>query len=127
MQSFGSPSGLRIVGAWTQAGFQSCVHVKGSKNEDFLFDCGVCESETLSAHHVFVTHGHVDHIGACVMHARAKSLRGKPATYYVPVETVVSLQQALSAFEALDGSSINMPIVGVSPGKAKIVHFKSSL
>lgn len=116
MASIVTPGGLQITGAWTQAGFASCVHVRGSKHEDILFDCGVCEQETLTARHVFITHGHVDHIGAAITHARAKSLRSQPANYYVPTDILSYLQDALAAFELLDGSSINMNIIPVSPG-----------
>jgi hypothetical protein len=49
---------------WSEAGVMSCIQVKGeSKYDNFLFDCGLYEQETISANHVFITHGHLDHIG----------------------------------------------------------------
>lgn len=50
------------------------IHIKGiGKQCDILFDCGMLDEEMLSAKHIFVTHGHTDHIGACISHARGIS------------------------------------------------------
>lgn len=63
-----------------------------------------------------ISHGHIDHVGACISHARAKALSSSPSTYLVPHEIVESLEAARKAFSSMDGAEIPMNIVGISPG-----------
>ena len=108
---------LNVTGAWTKAGIASCVRVQGSnKQDDFLFDCGFLNSETILSKYVFISHGHIDHVGSCISHARARSLSGSVAEYYVPRDIVKHLDDARKAFEKLDNSAIPMKIIGVGPG-----------
>lgn len=80
-----------------------------------------------------ISHGHTDHIGAAVIHARAKALSSTPATYYVPSAILEHLQAARAAFEAMDEGPIPMNIIAVDPGaefmisphiKAKVIQTK---
>ena len=120
---FVTSGGVRVTGAWTRAGLGSCIRVQGAnKQDDLLFDCGVCEPDTISAGFVFISHGHVDHIGASVMHARSKALTKKTATYYVPVDSVGPLEEARAAFSKLDGGDIPMNIVPLQPGESVVVN-----
>jgi ribonuclease Z len=115
--SLTTSGGIKVTGAWTRAGLGSCVRVEGpNKFDDILFDCGVCEAECVRAGFVFISHGHVDHIGACVMHARAKMLTSRQAIYYVPVESVGPLEDARIAFSKMDGKDIPMKIIPIGPG-----------
>jgi ribonuclease Z len=114
-------STLRITGAWTKAGIASCIKVDGSTKDDiFLLDCGVFEPETLLAKTVLISHGHIDHVGACISHARGKTLSGKVATYFVPFCLYDSLLEAKIAFEKMDGKLIPMDIVVVEVGDTKL-------
>jgi ribonuclease BN (tRNA processing enzyme) len=55
---------MKLTGLWTQAGVMSCAQVIGkTRHEDFLFDCGTFETQTTTANYVFITHGHLDHVG----------------------------------------------------------------
>ena len=121
--TFVTPGGIRVSGAWTRAGFGSCVRVEGSnKLDDILFDCGVCEPECLRAGFVFISHGHVDHIGACIIHARAKMLTSRQSIYYVPTESVGPLEDARVAFSKMDGKDIPMNIIPVCPGDVVYIN-----
>jgi ribonuclease Z len=110
-----TPGGYYIAGAWTKAGIGSCVQIKGRNKENLLFDCGVTEDQTYNADHVFISHGHVDHIGAVVMHARGR-FRDTPCKYYVPAKAVEPLTAAFVAFAELDDKDIPAEIIAVSPG-----------
>ena len=124
--SLTTAGGVRVTGAWTRAGLGSCVRVEGAeKLDDIIFDCGVCEPECLKAGFVFISHGHVDHIGACVMHARAKMLTSRQSIYYVPTESVGPLDEARVAFSKMDGKDIPMNIVPLKPGD--VVKVNSNL
>lgn len=115
--SITTSGGIKVSGAWTRAGLGSCVRVEGpNKHDDILFDCGVCEPECLSAGFVFISHGHVDHIGASIMHARGKMLTSRQSIYYVPTESVEPLHEARVAFSKMDGKNIPMNIIAVKPG-----------
>lgn len=72
--------------------------------------------QALGANHVFVSHAHIDHIGALLNHARARTLSNKPAKYYVPLSAVEPLKRAKEAYEALDGCAFQCEIQGVQPG-----------
>ncbi len=107
---------MNIVGAWTKAGISSCVYIKiPSCKVDLLLDCGICEPQTLSAQFVFISHGHMDHAGACISHARAKALSSAPSTYYIPSAIKDAFLMAKQGFEAMDGHEIPMKIVEVNP------------
>ena len=111
------PTTLFITKAWTKAGISSCVKVQGAtKQDDFLFDCGYFSSDTTSSKFVLISHGHIDHVGSCIAHARARGLGGSPATYFVPSDIVDHLSEARAAFEKLDNAPIAMKLVGINPG-----------
>jgi ribonuclease Z len=64
-----------------------------------------------------ITHGHTDHVGGVIDHARGKSLSSsKPATYYIPNNLLEPLLAIKAGFEAMDGKEIRMNIVPISPG-----------
>jgi ribonuclease Z len=109
-----SDSVLRITGAWTKAGVASCVHLEGPHFK-LLFDCGVNDSAITSADHVFISHGHLDHAGACVLHARSRALTHAPATYYIPAVIAEPMAQVKKAFEQMDDREIPMNIKIVKP------------
>jgi len=114
--SITTAGGLHVKSIWSKAGVGTTVHVQGvGKQASILFDCGHLDETEYSAKHVFISHGHVDHIGSCITHARGKALTGKPATYYVPPHCVEPLKEAQRAFEVLDENAIPMNIVAFSP------------
>ncbi|CAM9804258.1 unnamed protein product [Choristocarpus tenellus] len=113
--------GFFVSGAWSKAGICSCFHIRHRNllgKHGIVFDMGVCPGEVVHAKHVFISHGHLDHCGAVVMHARlrAKGDTRPPAKYYVPSGIVSSLEKVRQAFEEMNGQNIPMDIVGVSPG-----------
>jgi ribonuclease BN (tRNA processing enzyme) len=108
-------AGLKVEFASTQAGLSSCVLVSSSAG-NIMFDCGTAHKETFSAKHIFITHGHIDHIGALISFARAKSLNSHGSVYYVPEECEMALRSALNAFNILNGDTIDMDIRTIKPG-----------
>lgn len=94
--SIGGADGWLTVGqynvfAWSISGMETCVVIK---SEDVLvtFDIGAAIYESIKAKDVFISHGHLDHIGALSSHVSKRSLFGwKPARYFVPPHLVDSL------------------------------------
>lgn len=95
------------------AGVESCCYIE---NLDVAFDIGCCPRFAANKGHVFITHGHADHISAFATHAARRSLqRMKPAKYYVPAHLVPHMQQILASFSAMQGDDIQAEIVPLAP------------
>ncbi|CAM9693572.1 unnamed protein product, partial [Ectocarpus fasciculatus] len=89
--------GFFVAGAWSKAGVCSCFNVRHRHllgKHGVVFDMGVCPSEVLHVAHVFVSHGHLDHCGAIVSHARLRALsQGPPAKYYMGAELASGMEK----------------------------------
>lgn len=83
------------------AGIESCCYVDSI---DVAFDLGCIIGRVVNKSHVFITHGHVDHLGAVVAHAARRALqKQKPATYYVPTHLVPHLESILYSTSVMQG------------------------
>lgn len=112
-----SPAGCFIAHCWSTAGFSTIIHVKASNSKlSVLFDCGSLIPSTISARHVFITHGHCDHIGSTIQHARAGALSHFGSAYFVPESCLDALQTAKRGFDELDGRPIDMKLSPMRPG-----------
>jgi hypothetical protein len=106
-----TPSNGEVCGfsvtALAIAGLHSAVHVRHGKTLNVLFDIGTHVPSFATARHVFVSHGHTDHVGAIFAHARHASMAcpSARATYWVPRCALAPLRAALAAFAQLDGES----------------------
>ncbi len=115
--------GFEVSSAWSVAGVGTCIQLRHRTfGLHIAMDMGTSAGEALGANHVFVSHSHIDHIGALLNHARARTLSNKPAKYYVPMSAVEPLLQAKAAYEALDGHAFQADIVGVQPGDVLRIH-----
>lgn len=55
----------------TYSGIGTTIRIRGrSKKIDILFDCGTFDESLISSSYVLITHGHTDHLGSCISHAR---------------------------------------------------------
>ncbi|KAG7393962.1 tRNA 3' processing endoribonuclease [Phytophthora pseudosyringae] len=83
------------------AGIESCCYVD---SVDVAFDLGCLAGRVASKSHVFITHGHADHVGAVVAHAARRALqKQKPAQYFVPAHLVPHLESILQSTAAMQG------------------------
>uniref|UniRef100_A0A0B7BI90 Uncharacterized protein n=1 Tax=Arion vulgaris TaxID=1028688 RepID=A0A0B7BI90_9EUPU len=83
------------VFAWSVSGIESCIIVK-SEDVQLAFDMGAAVVESVRAPNVFITHGHIDHVGAIANHISKRELAGmKPARYFVPPYMVQPLLSIL--------------------------------
>ncbi|OQR97626.1 nuclear ribonuclease Z [Achlya hypogyna] len=102
------------VSVHSVAGVGSCCYVESL---DIAFDIGVCFGKAPGRKHVFVTHGHIDHIKALPGHAGERALcKASPATYYVPTHLVPHVQAILASFECMQEAAIPATIIGIEAG-----------
>ncbi|KAK3084659.1 hypothetical protein FSP39_017061 [Pinctada imbricata] len=108
---------------WTISGLESCVVVR-SDDLFVVFDMGYSHRETIMCKHVFISHGHMDHIGGLPQHNMKRGLFRLPgATYFLPKHLVEKVSAVASLFHDIHGTdSENMleeelHLVGVDPGE----------
>lgn len=95
------------------AGVESCCYVE---SVDVVFDMGCCVHQAANKTHVFITHGHADHVSAFATHAARRSLqRMKPAKYYVPAHLVGHMQSIMNSYSAMQEDEIQAEIIPVEP------------
>jgi hypothetical protein len=72
-----------------------------------------------AGHQVFLTHGHLDHVGAVATHAGLRRLHGRPpATYHAHADLAPLLQTVLHASEAMSGVSLHATVRPFQAGGA---------
>eukprot|EP01121_Diplochlamys_sp_Union-15-3_P018298 TRINITY_DN6638_c0_g1_i1.p1 TRINITY_DN6638_c0_g1~~TRINITY_DN6638_c0_g1_i1.p1 ORF type:complete len:281 (+),score=38.52 TRINITY_DN6638_c0_g1_i1:43-885(+) len=96
------------------AGEGTCIVLPEYK---VVFDMGVVHKSSVAMDHVFITHGHMDHICNIPRHASLRELRGKSgATYYVHESNVKPLETIMACFRELNHSKIACNFKGVNFG-----------
>uniref|UniRef100_A0A0V0JC76 Nuclear ribonuclease Z n=2 Tax=Schistocephalus solidus TaxID=70667 RepID=A0A0V0JC76_SCHSO len=123
-------SGFEVFG-WSVSGNETCVGVK-QKSDFFLFDVGIVPSWAKGAEHVFISHGHIDHIGSICHHMRKRELnRMPPAKYYMLPALIESVKTLCAAYGKMQGSSLQCfqepLLVPVEPGSTLQINKKWSV
>ncbi len=74
------------------------------------FDMGAtpCFDDAIPAKYVFLSHGHIDHVGALFSHARAHAVScgGEAPTYFVPAQLLPQIEQCRNAMSLIDSFTI---------------------
>eukprot|EP00571_Detonula_confervacea_P004956 CAMPEP_0172322098 /NCGR_PEP_ID=MMETSP1058-20130122/45025_1 /TAXON_ID=83371 /ORGANISM="Detonula confervacea, Strain CCMP 353" /LENGTH=370 /DNA_ID=CAMNT_0013037747 /DNA_START=139 /DNA_END=1251 /DNA_ORIENTATION=+ len=70
-----------------------------------------CFDDAIPAKYIFLSHGHVDHVGGMFSHARAHAVScgGEAPTYFVPAQLLPQIEQCRDAMSLLDASNIPHP------------------
>ena len=104
----------------SRAGIESCCYVTGSihgRSVSIAFDMGVCFGSAAQMKHVFITHGHIDHIGALPSHAARRTLVQQPeALYHVPESIVARVKSLIENFEQLQEDQFRYVLIPVTVG-----------
>lgn len=86
-----------------------------------VFDAGTCSATAFRHSHVFVSHGHVDHVAALPSHASIRLLNGLPAARYITSSALVPRVESLfRAAEELAENELPRAILALDPGGAEI-------
>ena len=80
----------------SRAGLETCCYFDGL---DIAFDIGCLFGRVKTKRNVFISHGHIDHIGAIAQHAARRQLHNLPvANYYVPESLVCRVESLLQSY-----------------------------
>jgi ribonuclease Z len=88
------------------------------------FDVGIAARSMVGANHLFLSHGHVDHIGALPAYLGIRALMGKrsPLKVYMPRSIVDELESALAILSKIQRWDLSIDAVGLEPGDRVPLH-----
>lgn len=83
-----------------------------------VFDIGIASRSAAAADFLFLSHGHVDHVGALSSFLGIRALTGKkrPPTVFLPQEIDAPLKDALAAMAVLQRYDLDINSVPMSAG-----------
>jgi ribonuclease Z len=106
-------AGIEIEGV-SIAGHESFYKLPGFRT---LLEFGRAPEDTLGYATVCLSHGHLDHAAGIAHHASRRKLGGlRPATVYVPAETLGDYQALLEACERLEDVGYGVRLEAATPG-----------
>ena len=109
----------RTMGKWTLrgrsvGGFGTSLHIK---ELGASLDMGFFIPEILRGDHLFLSHGHPDHIGALVSWLGARRLIGmNTANIFAPVGMAAGLVEVLGKWQEISGVEFDYRVFGAAPG-----------
>lgn len=83
-----------------------------------LFDCGLPIRQFAGTDHVFLSHGHGDHVGAlpAILGIRGLMREKKPPKLYLPAPILPSVERALAAMTEMQRYDLAIDAVPMKPG-----------
>nr|GMD21928.1 nuclear ribonuclease Z-like [Ipomoea batatas] len=97
------------------AGHETCVIIP---TLNLAFDIGKCPQRAVSQQFVFISHGHMDHIGGLPMYVATRGLyRMTPPTIIVPKAVKESVEKIFEAHRAMDQSELKHTLIALDVGE----------
>lgn len=106
--------GYRIDGL-SIAGHETCIILP---TLNLAFDIGRCPPRAVAQQFLFISHGHMDHIGGLPMYVATRGLyRMAPPTIIVPTVIKGSVEKLFEAHRAMDHSELKHNLIGLNVGE----------